>query len=154
MRFFHLFGNRRMTGCILLVNRHCTITPNDYFRAVNLSTYFMKIRLLFLLTFSFSAIHFTHAQDAGKASTLAPAQDAEMYNNSGTTKFNAKQYADALLDFNKAIELKPDFEKAYYNRGLAKNELLMNQSAVADFTKSIELNPAADYSYYSRGVAK
>src|ERR1700749_167164 len=114
----------------------------------------MKIRLLFLLAFVLGGIQFASAQDTDKATTLAPAQDAEMFNNSGTTKFNAKQYADALLDFNKAIELKPDFEKAYYNRGLAKNELIMNQSAIADFTKSIQLNPAADYSYYSRGVAK
>src|ERR1041385_634640 len=108
----------------------------------------MKIHYLFFLSISlFMLPLLSSAQDTVKASTLAPAQDAEMYNNSGTSKFNAKQYADALLDFNKAIDLKPDFEKAYYNRGLAKNELLMNQSAEADFTKSIELNPSADYSY-------
>jgi Flp pilus assembly protein TadD len=46
----------------------------------------------------------------------------------------------AITDFNKAIELKPDYAKAYYNRGitnLLKGDAMV---AVADFNKAIQLS--------------
>jgi tetratricopeptide (TPR) repeat protein len=56
--------------------------------------------------------------------------------------------------YSKAIELLPDFSKAYYNRGVvraAKDDL---HGAINDFTEVIRLQPKDSESYYSRGLAK
>ncbi len=101
------------------------------------------IRLLIVMTVLCGSSLVLSAQDTIKATSLPGAQEAEQFYNSGTLKFNNKQFADAMLDFNKAIEFKPDFEKAYFNRGLTKIELLLAKSAIQDFNKSIELNGIA-----------
>ena len=108
----------------------------------------MKTKSVLLITFLLCCSVICFAQDTIRAITLMPSQDAERFFNNGTAKFNAKLYVDALPDFTKAIELKPDFEKAYYSRGLCRVELIMYKIAIEDFMKSIELNPAADYSYF------
>ena len=45
---------------------------------------------------------------------------ADAYNNRGNSKNNLKAYNVAIIDFNKAIELDPNYEKAYYNRGISR----------------------------------
>ena len=47
--------------------------------------------------------------------------------------------ADAIADYTKAIELKPDYADAYYNRGLAKQAEGDLDGARVDCTKAIEL---------------
>jgi tetratricopeptide (TPR) repeat protein len=63
----------------------------------------------------------------------------------------------AIADFNKAIELEPDFVQAYLSRGrtFASNidEALRDfseEKAEADFNKVIELNPNHSQSYIAR----
>lgn len=41
----------------------------------------------------------------------------EAYYHRGCVKVNALKYKDAILDFEKAIELKPDYADAYFNLG-------------------------------------
>ena len=41
----------------------------------------------------------------------------EAYYLRGCAKVNAKKYGEALLDFQKAIDLKPDYADAYFNAG-------------------------------------
>jgi tetratricopeptide (TPR) repeat protein len=43
---------------------------------------------------------------------------AVAYNNRGGALLNEKRYEDAIRDFSKAIELRPDFYDAYNNRGI------------------------------------
>ena len=40
---------------------------------------------------------------------------------------------ELLADFNKAIELNPNYADAYYNRGNAKGNLKDYKGAIADF---------------------
>jgi len=47
----------------------------------------------------------------------------------------------ALANYTKAIQLRPDYARAYYNRGLVKFNKNDLEGALADFTKAIELNP-------------
>ncbi|HEX2683894.1 MAG TPA: tetratricopeptide repeat protein, partial [Ferruginibacter sp.] len=45
------------------------------------------------------------------------AQTSTEYNNQGLVKFKAKNYAAALQDLNKAVELDAKNDKALHNRG-------------------------------------
>jgi len=68
-------------------------------------------------------------------------------------------YADAVLSWDKALEIVPDWAEGYYNRGQAYLNLLGNQRsqqefmhylslAGADFDKAIELEPDGKGDYY------
>ena len=61
------------------------------------------------------------------------------YHTRGVAKAILDDYSGALEDFDKTINLKPDFARAYYNRALAK-EKLGKGSAKADFKKARELD--------------
>jgi len=63
-------------------------------------------------------------------------------------------YADAIQDFNKAIELRPKFDVAYLDRGYAKNFFRDYEGAMADFTKAIEISPTYANAYTSRGEVR
>ena len=65
------------------------------------------------------------------------------YNNRGSAKFNLKDYQGAIEDYDKAIELDPNYAKAYNNRGAAKGNLGDNQGAIKDYDKAIEIDPNA-----------
>ena len=47
------------------------------------------------------------------------AETAEEDNSRGNTYYNQGNLPQAISDFNKAIEINPNYAEAYYNRGLA-----------------------------------
>ncbi len=65
-----------------------------------------------------------------------------------------KDYVGAIDDYNKAIELYPNYAIAYYNRGGAKYDLQDYAGAIEDYNKAIELDPKCKHFYYFRGLAK
>jgi serine/threonine-protein kinase len=66
---------------------------------------------------------------------------AQQYFNRGNSKIFLKDYAGAIVYFDKGIEINPKFAKAYYQRGIAKNFFHDNEGSVADFSKVVEINP-------------
>ena len=56
----------------------------------------------------------------------------------------------ALADFNKAIELDPNYSSAYNNRGVVYHRQGKYRLAIKDFTKAIELNPNYAVVYENR----
>ena len=73
--------------------------------------------------------------------TLAYAQTAEDYFNSGGDKYYKQNYKGAIQDYTKAIELNPKDADAYIGRGIDKHELKDYKGAIQDYTKAIELDP-------------
>ena len=75
-----------------------------------------------------------------------------IYNIRGHVYYIDKGEIDrAIEDFNKAIELNPEFDIAYNNRGVAcigKGEF---DRAIEDYSKAIELNQDYAEAYYNRG---
>ncbi len=61
---------------------------------------------------------------------------------------------EAIKDYDKAIELNPQYAKAYNNRGKAKAKLGRNEEAIKDYDKAIELNPQLAEAYNNREKSK
>jgi len=76
---------------------------------------------------------------------------SELYVWRGNAWYNKKDYDNALVDYNKAIEINPNYELAFYNRGFAWIAKQDYNRAIADFNKVIEINPNSASAYVSRG---
>ncbi len=53
------------------------------------------------------------------------------------------QSREAVADFSKVVELKPDYWRAWYSRGSAHGELQQWEKAIGDYSKAAELNGTA-----------
>ncbi len=86
-------------------------------------------------------------------SVLENLEDAQSYCNRGLVYQNKGEHNLAMKDFNKAIELNPEFIDAYYSRGM--NYCFTNEYdlAILDFNKTIELSPENTNAYFMRGFA-
>lgn len=79
--------------------------------------------------------------------------DARAYNRRGLAHTSTRNYEQAIIDFNKALQLDADYAEAYINRSAA--HLLMRNygQAVADATSAIEDAPDFVAAYVNRGIA-
>ena len=71
----------------------------------------------------------------------------------GVQKRDSGRLQEALVDFNKAIQLNPQVAFAYLYRGVTYGDLGEFENAIADYDKSIELAPTLVMAYYNRGKA-
>lgn len=78
---------------------------------------------------------------------------ASTYYNRGTAYSNKGEYDKAIKDYNKAIELNPDFAGAYNNRGFAYYHQSDYDKAIENYNTAIELNPDDVGAYNNRGAA-
>ncbi|HIH63216.1 MAG: TPR protein [archaeon GW2011_AR13] len=83
-----------------------------------------------------------------------PAFLAECFSNKGSAKNNLGDDHGAIKDYDEAIRLNPENEKAWNNRGVAKNQLRRYQEAIKDYEETIRLNPENEKAWNNRGVAK
>ena len=72
------------------------------------------------------------------------------YNGRGTTYLIKEDYARAIPDFSKAIELDPKSARACIGRGNAYSGKEDYERAIPDFSKAIELDPEDGPAYYNR----
>ena len=64
------------------------------------------------------------------------------------------QHEAALADYDKAIDLKPDYADAYSNRGVAKAALGQHDNALDDYDRAIDLKPDDADAYNNRGAMR
>jgi len=81
-------------------------------------------------------------------------QTATDWKNKGLDNYSRGNYKEAILDFNKAIELDPTNYIYYYHRATQKKFLEDFRGAILDYDKAIELDPYAPHLYSDRGLAK
>jgi tetratricopeptide (TPR) repeat protein len=78
---------------------------------------------------------------------------ARAYSSRGQEFLELDQYDAGLEDFNKTIEIDPQYEDIFANRGYAYLLSGNNSLAIADLSRAIEIAPQDDTVYYDRGNA-
>jgi tetratricopeptide (TPR) repeat protein len=71
----------------------------------------------------------------------------------GYAHFELGEFDRAIKQYNRAIEINPDYAKAYNNRGLVyfvKGEF---ERAILDYSKAIKIDPDLAKPYDNRGTA-
>jgi tetratricopeptide (TPR) repeat protein len=66
---------------------------------------------------------------------------ARRHFNQGVANYNSGNYEQAIADYNKAIELDPNYALAYNNRWNACADSGDLEQAIADFERYLELAP-------------
>ncbi len=79
--------------------------------------------------------------------------EAEKFFNRAYDESQKGNKETAIEYYNKAIELNPEYTKAYYNRGVVYNNITEYKKAISDYNKAIELNPEDATAYNNRGIA-
>jgi tetratricopeptide (TPR) repeat protein len=72
---------------------------------------------------------------------------------SATAKHVLKRYEEALADWNRALELKPDDPEILNNRGVTYHDLGRYDEALADYNRALELRPDDPETLCNRGAA-
>ena len=91
--------------------------------------------------------------DALSAGGLPIYTKASILNDRGLAYTRLKQHEEALADYNKAIEIFPEFATAYNNRGLLLHKMGFYEEAIKDFNRAIALQPRLGASFHNRGNA-
>ncbi len=79
------------------------------------------------------------------------AETARQHIERGIALLDEDEYEQAILVFNKAIELYPDESAAYFYRGLSYGRSGEYDKAITDFSVTINLKPDNKRAYYNRG---
>ena len=79
--------------------------------------------------------------------------DFSFYQNRADVNAGRGEYALALPDYNRSLELKADNQVAYLNRGKTHLGLKAYDLSIKDFDKAVELNPKDSSAFLNRGVA-
>jgi tetratricopeptide (TPR) repeat protein len=70
-----------------------------------------------------------------------PRDLSKAYAGMGLVNFKRNKYEDAVRGYDKAVELNPQSDDAWYNLGKAYGELNQYESAVQSIEKAVELDP-------------
>jgi S1-C subfamily serine protease len=84
------------------------------------------------------------------ASTTAGLTADDFFITAGN-KSQKGDYHGAIVDYDKAIALNPQFEEIYFRRGIARTLIKDWQGAEADYTKAIATKPEYAEAYLHRG---
>ncbi|MEI6047046.1 MAG: SUMF1/EgtB/PvdO family nonheme iron enzyme, partial [Chloroflexota bacterium] len=84
---------------------------------------------------------------------IALPKTANGYLNRGFAYIGPRKYQQALEAYDRALELKPDFDLGYLNRGNGYYFLQKYERAIQDYDRAIQLRPGFANGYYNRGLA-
>jgi len=74
------------------------------------------------------------------------------YNNRGNVRKGQNDFAGAMADYNRAIELK--YTDAFLNRGILRNGIKDYKNAIEDFNQALPMKSHREKVYYNRGIAR
>jgi tetratricopeptide (TPR) repeat protein len=82
------------------------------------------------------------------------AQTAKDYTQRGRELLEKREYVEALVNLNKAIELDPNQSAPYFLRGNIKDNFEDRHGAMKDYNLAIEKNPKFTEALFARGNVK
>ena len=86
--------------------------------------------------------------------TLACTSDnAEAHNNLGVVLFQKGDVDEAIVQYQKALEIHPGYADAHNNFGNALFQQGKVEDAMAEYQKALQINPNLAKAYYNRGAA-
>lgn len=92
--------------------------------------------------------------DLKKAIDMGPFDGIyETYNGLGNSYRMLEENEEAIIYYEKAIEIDSTYSLAYMSRGYSNNGLENYKEAIKDFTKAIDLELPYSLAYYGRGKA-
>ena len=77
-------------------------------------------------------------------------KDSLYYTNSGIEKTNLGDFRGAIEDFDKSLELNPDWALTYFSKAIAFHNLMRPEDAYENYTKAIECDGKMTDAYYNR----
>lgn len=83
---------------------------------------------------------------------LETAESPDIYGDRGVLFIHKNEKENAMADFNKAIELQPDYSFRYSARAYAHEYFGDTESSIADYEKAIELDPSDAVAYNNLGL--
>jgi len=105
----------------------------------------MKPRVFLLFVIGLSALTLL--------TVCAPEESPQIWTQKGIMNHSLGKYEIALTDFNRALEMDPDYVLAHNGRGMAYLEMERYDEAIADFDTAIALDPSFSLAYFNRGEA-
>ncbi len=82
------------------------------------------------------------------------AQGAKDFTQKGRDLYEKREFMEALLNLNKAIEMDASYSQAYYVRGNIKDAFDDRHGAMKDYNIAVEKNPKFADAYFARGNVK
>ena len=79
---------------------------------------------------------------------------AQIYDNRGLAKSYLEDEEDAIIDFNKALEIDDSRVLTYANRGVSHMQIGENELALEDLNKAIEIDNTIPGIYFNRSKCK
>ena len=83
---------------------------------------------------------------------LSNRAEAVAYYNYAVVLKKMRDHEAAILNYENAIKLKPDYAEAYVNIGNIHQERMAYEAALEPYNRAIEINPLLAGAYYNRGV--
>ncbi len=83
--------------------------------------------------------------------TVVQSQSARQYFKAGEDFSRAMNYSDAIEQFSKAIELDPDFDKAYISRADAYSKMGEHENAARDYDRALVFDEKESELFYFSG---
>jgi tetratricopeptide (TPR) repeat protein len=81
------------------------------------------------------------------------AGDSDSYFKAGNDNMMKENYEDAIIHYDKAIELNPSLVSAWNNKGIALSRLKRFEDAIRCYDKAIGLDPNHANAWYNKAKA-
>ena len=79
-------------------------------------------------------------------------KEALRHNRLGEAEYKRRNYIKALEEFDKALEVEPNFDKAWYNKGLTQFNLKDLDAALKSYDTVVKLKPDNKSAWNNRGL--
>lgn len=84
---------------------------------------------------------------------ILPKPEANTYCDQGESFLNDERYDEALEEFQKAIDIKPDYARAHFGRGHVYRRTKQHANAIIAFQQTIKFKPNYKEAHYGLGLA-